>query len=214
MGAIGNLFSGGLLSLGSRNKDKIGRSLGTGGLSGILGGDDNLPSFDPYNVARPEDLLDESGNLKEKYKLSGGEGYTKLAQARLAQDISKAYDKAQLQQKSATGNALSNLAMRGGVGSGQRLALQRQGATDLLNAQQGVQQQNIQGQQGIGEKQFDIGREAERFNLSTLIGDRDRKMQEWAAAQSANAQLQNANKPKSGLIGGAVQGLGGMFGKG
>ena len=72
--------------------------------------------------------------------------------------------------------------------------------------------------QDISEKQFDIGREAERANVGNLIGNQKglnefnlgmygQDMNAWGANQTANAQIR-ASKPKGGILGGVGSVLG------
>lgn len=175
-------------------------------------------------MARPErvqftGLTDQAGNLQDRFKLSGGEGYTAIANKRLQQDLAKGKEEAAAQAAGAQAQARNQLASRGGLGSGTAALLARQGMTDQLNALQGVTQKGIEGGQGIAEKQFDIGREAEKANVANLIGNQQalnqynlgmygQDMAAWGANQTANAQIR-ASKPKGGIL----CGVGSVLGK-
>lgn len=202
------------------------------GVGGFMWGqdDDNVdPRSSIVDMARPGDsqyygLTDDQGNLQDKYKLSNGDQYTQLAQNRLTQDLANSRDRASMQGAGNLANARNQMASRGGLSGGAAALLNRQSMTDQTNAQQGITGQGLQSQQNIGEKQFDIGREAEKTNLSNLIGDRqglnsfnqnkyNQQMAEWAANQSANAMARNAPHAKGGVLGGITQGIGSTLGK-
>jgi len=73
-----------------------------------------------------------------------------------------------------------------------------------MEGQQGVTQQGIEGQQKIGENQFQIGRDAEKYNLGTKKDQYNTQMQAWAAGKAADAMAASAPQRKQGGIGGAL----------
>lgn len=199
-------------------------------VTGALWGDQPEPDFTLANMKRPDrikykGLTTEEGDLLDKFKLSNGADYENIAKGRLSQNISKGRDEAAKSGAGAAAQARNAMASRGGLSGGAAALLARQQMTDQSGAQQGLTQQDIGGQQDIGEKTWDIGREAEKFNLGNQIGDVGRRqsfnegmygqdMSEWGASQTADAMRKNAPRPKGGVLGGITSGLGGIMGKG
>lgn len=195
-----------------------------------LWGSQPTPDFTQANMKRPDrikysGITDEQGNLLSNFKMSDGAGYSDIAKAGLAQNIAQGRDKAAMAGAGASAQARNSLAQRGGASGGAAAILARQAMTDQSAAQQGLTTEDIQGQQKIGEKTFDIGREAEKYNLGNAIGDVGKRqgfnenmygmdMAEYGASQTADAMRKNAPRPKGGVLGGAVNGVGSILGKG
>jgi len=189
------------------------------GVQKTLWGGQPEANFDGQYMARPDWLLtDEKGNLRENFKLSDGSGYTKSAQDRLGTDIAKSRDEAALASAGAQGQARNQLASRGGLSGGMAALLANTAQTNQMNAQQDITGQNIRGQQDINKNTYDIGREAEKYNLGNALqlgkSKYETDMKEWGANQTSNSMLANAPRPKGGILGGATQGIGGLLGKG
>lgn len=199
------------------------------GVGNFLWGEQPEPDFSLENMKRPEritykGLTDAQGNLANKYKLSNGADYKAIANQGLQQKIAKASEDVAKQQAGAQIEALNRLATKTGVSGGVAASVARQGATDKLNALQGLTQKGIEEGQKISEKTFDIGREAEKINLANLIGDvRGQQaftenmygldMNEFGASKTSDSMKRNAPRPKGGVLGGITQGVGSVIGK-
>jgi hypothetical protein len=204
-------------------------------LGGVLGGqgdrakqdfDAQLASLDP-GVA-PEKINYEgitdnkTGELLDRYKLSGGEGYTKIAQDRLKQDIGSARNRIALQAAQAQANQRAQLASRGGLTPAMQARLAMQAQRDAMGNQQDVTSQDVSGQQGIMEKQFELGREGEKENLASRKADQlarnqfnvakyGQQMQAYAAGKAGQASY--AASRGKGEKGGVMGGVGSVLGK-
>lgn len=152
-------------------------------------------------------LTGEDGQLLDKYKLSDGSQYGQIATNALNQQTAQGMNNAAQSNMGAQAQARTALATRGGLGGGAALRLAQSGQQNLANARQDVGSAAAQGAQGIQQKQYDIGREAEKANVGNLIKNQaglnefDLKkygdqMQAWAADKSANAQAAAANSGK------------------
>lgn len=174
-------------------------------------------------VTKPEDIKftglgDQAGNLQDRFKLSGGEDYSRIAGEKLQLGTQDARDIAAKQAGTQEAMARQNLASRGGLSGGAAAILARQGQQSGMDAQQELTRKALGLEQDIASKQFDIGREAEKFNVGNLIGN-ERALNEfnlskyandmaaYGAGQSANAQIR-ASAPKGGVLGGVGSVLG------
>ena len=157
------------------------------------------------NMGRPvtPDYFGSDGMLKDQYQLSSGDDWSRLAKERLGTDIAGARNEATLSGAGAAQQARNALASRGGLSGGSAALLARQAMTDQSNAQQGITNTGVRGAQDIGMKQFDIGREAEKYNKGTALGLKqstyDTQMKEWGASKSADAQAEAQNR--KGILG-------------
>jgi hypothetical protein len=171
------------------------------------------PGAKPVSVGY-QGVTDDKGMLKDQFKLSGGDAYTKLAQERLATDTAAARNNASQGAAGAEANARTALATRGGLQGGVAARLAMQNQKNRMAAQQDVTAQQTRGQQDIASKQFDIGREAEQSNLAATRADQlarnqynqanyAQQMQAWAAGKAGQAQLQGkAGKGDQGGLSG------------
>lgn len=152
-------------------------------------------------------LTDAQGNLLPQFALSSGEGYKDIATQGLQAEKTKAMSDAAGAAAGRQAAGRTALATKGGLQGGAALRLAQSGAQDLANAQQGIGAQAMAGAQKIGEKTYDIGREAEKANLESRIKNQaglnafdlqkySEQMKAWAADKSANAQAQAANSGK------------------
>jgi hypothetical protein len=193
---------------------------------------DNSP-MDPganiRNMARPDDptylgLTDKDGNLDPRFKLSSGEQYSELAKNQLAQSQAEARDNNAIAGTGSAIAARNSLASRGGLSGGAAALLQRNQMENTMKGDQAVTQAGIKGSNDIGMKQFDIGREAEKANIGSLISNQRgqnefnqsryaTQMAEYGASQTADAMARAAPKPKGGVVGGLTQGVAGITGK-
>lgn len=177
------------------------------------------PSFEGLRDVRTGKLLSDytinpfAGEASQRIRSEAlGSGPTSWAQQQLtAQGLeeSKARGAAGLQQQQAQGQAQSELARFGGIGSGARTSLARSGARDLLAARQNVGMGGAQARAGIGANDAqlkqqllgttaDVERQGDLTNLNTNMQDMSAKaqfganrynqqMSAWAAKQSADA---------------------------
>lgn len=116
--------------------------------------------------------IDEAtGALKDQYKVKGGEGYVQSMLAKLGTDQANAQDAAAGQAQAALTNATANMGMRGGLSSGNRLALTRTNMQDALKASQNVANQGLQARNNIGIKGAEMDTAADQTNIqNTLAG--------------------------------------------
>jgi hypothetical protein len=187
---------------------------------------DQVAGLDPG--ARPgavgfESITDnKTGQLKDQYKLSGGEGYSKLADERLATDTAQARNTAAQGQAGAQAQARTALSSKQGMTPAMAMRLAAQGQRDQMGAQQDITQGQVRGGQDVAAKQFDLGREAEKANLGSSIGDQQARnnfnmdryktqMGEWAAGKAGQSALEGS-RPKSAK-GGIMGGVGSILGK-
>ncbi len=172
---------------------------------------------------RPEFLtpLDTSAwQLNPQVDLRQGEAYQNIRGQALGQSTpwqdaalnqqaagqANQMDVAKLQQQGAMANAMRNMSMRGGIGTGSRERLQAGGQRDLLGATQrvgmqgmldraniGLQQQQQQNQmlgQMQGVEQANVGNILNQGTLQNAANAQQYsdQMRAWAATQSADAQ--------------------------
>ena len=189
---------------------------GISGISNTLFGHETLAGQQQY-MAKPGDpLTDAQGNILDKFKLSSGDQYSQLAKDQLNTSLATGRDTVAKTASGGMAEALNKLAQRGGAGEGSRLALARQAMESKAAGEQGVTAEGIKGLQDIGMKQFDIGREAEKYNLGNQFDWTKNKYNAdtaaWAANETANAQLRGTKAPKGGVVGSvtnpAMRGIG------
>ena len=150
-------------------------------------------------------LTDEEGNLLGKYKLGNASPW--LGQQLQMEQLTRGQnmDNASRNTLSGVGQMQSQLAMNGGLSSGSRERIAKQGARDLNLARQGVNLQGDLNRLSLESDAFDKNQEANKYNIQNLIGDQkaleDRKlmryqtdMSTWAAGKQGDAIAKSGKK--------------------
>lgn len=198
---------------------------------------EKMQQQDLLRAQRPEDYnytsqIDPStGMLKSQYQMQGGDVFNQLKQQASGAGPSTwanmmlqnqqtaqqgALGQAQGQSLQAQANARNQLAMRGGLGGGSRLALARGGQQDLMNAQQGIASQglaqrgnilanDVQQKQDLLKGLAGGEQQMQQFNISNALKEQGnieaakqqtygKKMEEWGAERQAQATEKSKGK--------------------
>lgn len=170
------------------------------------------------NLSQYTSTTDSKGNLLPQFMLTGAENYAPLANQQLATNVATARDQATQQAQGAQNAARDSLASHGGLSGGSAAQLARANQQGLMNANQGVTQSQLNAQNQNALNQFGLTQQQSQYNIGNALNQNNMNNNlvnsAYGAQQTANAMAANAPKPKGGLVGGALNTVGNIFGKG
>jgi hypothetical protein len=152
-----------------------------------------------------QSTTDKNGKLLAQYQLGDASPWLQTQLSAEGLTRGNNLDMANKNTLSGIGQMQSNLAMNGGISSGARERIAKQGSRDLNLSRQGVNLQGDINKLNLQSDAFEKTQDANKFNIANTLADKnaqdERKlaeyqaqMQTWAAKEQGNAISKSGKK--------------------
>lgn len=197
-----------MLANPSKFKNQWSEIFGFGGIKESKPGPNTGPvdaKGNPIKIPKYESILDKNGMLNKNYRAMDTAPWLQMQLQREDLERGNLIDQGNQKSLSAMSGALSNLASTGGLRSGSRERIARQGIKDQALAMQGVNLQSGLNKLNIQSDAFDKAQAARAQDIAYMTQDKTLKnagemfkygeqMKGWAAGKQGDAIAKSGKK--------------------